>query len=199
MLVNLMDKIFLVAIYLIGLIFAEVLRIPQRLRRYQDHQTRKKADHPSRFSELIVLSSILLGIWILPIIYSVTSWLSVFDYMLPSWTIWIAIVLFLTSMVIRLIAQLTLSRPWSFTLETSENHRFIQNGIYSLIRHPIYVSLIFWAIAQPVLLQNYLAGLSGPAAVLLIWVIRVPREEALMIGAFGDEYRSYMEKTGRVF
>ncbi|MCJ7701566.1 MAG: isoprenylcysteine carboxylmethyltransferase family protein, partial [Anaerolineales bacterium] len=111
----------------------------------------------------------------------------------------IAIVLFLTSMVIRLIAQLTLSRSWSFTIETSENHEFIQNGIYSLTRHPIYVSLIFWAIAQPVLLQNYLAGLCGPIAVLLIWVIRVPHEEALMIGAFGDEYLSYMERTGRVF
>jgi protein-S-isoprenylcysteine O-methyltransferase Ste14 len=58
-------------------------------------------------------------------------------------------------MGIRLSAQLTLSRSWSYTLETAQRHHLIKHGIYSLTGHPIYVSLIFWAIAQPVLLLIY--------------------------------------------
>jgi protein-S-isoprenylcysteine O-methyltransferase Ste14 len=31
----------------------------------------------------------------------------------------------------------------------------------------------------------------------LLW--RVPKEEQMMIEAFGDEYKAYMQRTGRFF
>jgi protein-S-isoprenylcysteine O-methyltransferase Ste14 len=30
-------------------------------------------------------------------------------------------------------------------------------------------------------------------------VVRIPKEEQMMLDAFGDEYRSYMQRTGRLF
>ncbi len=30
-------------------------------------------------------------------------------------------------------------------------------------------------------------------------VVRVPKEEQMMIEAFGDEYKAYMQRTGRFF
>ena len=192
-----MDKNQLVAIYLSGLVIAELLRFPQRINRFRDHQVWQKASNQSRIMELVVLTSVILGFWIFPLMYSFTPWLGAFNYLLPTWAIRIAILLFFWSLIIRLIAQLTLSQSWSSTLETSENHTFIQSGVYSFTRHPIYVSLIFWALAQPFLLQNYLAGVAGAVAVMLIWFVRVPREEAMMIDIFGDEYLHYMKRTGR--
>ena len=60
------------------------------------------------------------------------------------------------------------------------------------------MSWIVWAAAQPFLLQNAVAGLGGAAAVTLVWLVRVPREEAMMLGAFGDDYRNYMATVGRL-
>lgn len=194
-----MDKESLVAVYFIGLFFAEVLRLPHRINRYRYRQLWKEAKQRTRQTEWIVLPFVLLGIWILPSIYAFSSCLNSFDYSLPDGLTVVALLLFGLSLIIRLIAQQTLSRSWSFTLETSEDHELICHGIYSITRHPIYVSLIFWAITQPVLLQNYAAGFGGAAAVVLIWLIRVPREEQLLIERFGDQYRNYMSQTGRLF
>lgn len=58
------------------------------------------------------------------------------------------------------------------------------------------MSLVLWAAAQPLLLHNQLAGWGGAVAVALIWLVRVPREEALMLAAFGEEYKRYMARTG---
>jgi protein-S-isoprenylcysteine O-methyltransferase Ste14 len=194
-----MDKTFLVAIYLAGLLFAELLRLPQRIARFKNRGGWQKGGPPKNFWEGIVLTAVIGGMWILPLIYAVTNWLNPLDYQLPTWALWITLPLFLISLLIRLTAQRTIAQNWSHTLETAPEHRLIQSGIYSITRHPIYLSLIFWAAAQHGLLQNNLAGFGGAAAVILIYLIRVPREEKLMLEVFGDEYCSYMERTGRFY
>jgi len=76
-----------------------------------------------------------------------------------------------------------LGRQWSHTLEVAEKHVLVTDGIYARIRHPIYASLVLWAAAQPFLLQNVVAGWGGAVAIAAeVWLVRVPREEAMMIG-----------------
>ncbi len=43
-----------------------------------------------------------------------------------------------------------------------------------------------------------LAGVGGLILFLPMYVIRMPQEEQMMIGQFGDVYRAYMQRTGRV-
>jgi protein-S-isoprenylcysteine O-methyltransferase Ste14 len=191
-----MDKTALTAIYLLGLLFAESLRLPRRIERLRDRQDWIAADRSTQKAEWIVMIAVILGIWVLPGCYAFTSWLIAFDYRLPEWLSWAAIFLFVISLILRLVAQRTLSRSWSFTVEISGEHQLVTHGLFSITRHPIYLSLIFWAVAQPVLLANYLAGLGGAAAVLLIWLIRVPREEQLLLEVFGDKYENYRARTG---
>jgi protein-S-isoprenylcysteine O-methyltransferase Ste14 len=83
-------------------------------------------------------------------------------------------------------------------VETHDEHRLVTTGIYAHIRHPIYASLALWAVAQPALLQNLVAGWSGAVAVASIWLLRVPREEKMMLNTFGEEYRQYVSRTGRL-
>ncbi len=96
-----------------------------------------------------------------------------------------------------ILGQRALASQWSFTLETVEDQALVTSGIYSYTRHPIYLSLVLWAVAQPLLLQNVIAGLAGVVAVLLVWIVRVPREERMMLDKFGEEYIQYMSRTGR--
>lgn len=74
--------------------------------------------------------------------------------------------------------------------------RLVTRGPYHRLRHPIYFAglLIFpGAGALTANLFILAAGLAG----LAILAIRTPREEALLLEEFGDEYRDVMARTGR--
>lgn len=185
-------------LYVAGLVFAEALRLTLRIDRLQSRRRRIQDARRLRLRESVVLAAIILGIWVLPIVYALTPWLGPFDYLLPSWTVWAAAGVFAASLLVRFSAQRSLGSQWSYTVETQEEHRLVTAGLYARVRHPIYASLILWAAAQPVLLQNLIAGWSGAAVVALIWLLRVPSEERAMVAALGDEYRRYMERTGRL-
>jgi len=185
-------------LYLAGLVFSEALRLPRRVGRSRSNRKWSRTSPANRLPELLVLGAVFIGIWALPIAHVFTNWLKTWDYLLPAWATWLGVVVFLVSLGIRWKAQRDLGGQWSYTLETAEGHRLVTRGIYARLRHPIYTSLILWAAAQPLLLHNFAAGWSGAVAVALIWFIRVPREEQLMLEEFGEEYRQYMARTGRL-
>jgi len=187
------------ALYVAGLVFAESLRFRRRVERLQPKSTSHSARRQSRAAESFVVGSVVLGIWLLPLVSVFTSWLEAFDLSLPAWAVGTGSALFLASLVIRWRAQAALGRQWSHTLETAEGQVLVTQGVYARLRHPIYASLVLWGLAQPLMLQNVVSGFGGAVAVGLIWLIRVPREEAMMIEHFGAEYRAYMSRTGQLF
>ena len=63
----------------------------------------------------------------------------------------------------------------------------------------MYFSFALWSIAQCLLLQNFLAGFSTLIIDGIMYFIRVPKEEQMMLDQFGDEYRKYMKRTWRLF
>ncbi len=87
----------------------------------------------------------------------------------------------------------------TITREIKDSHALITNGIYKTIRHPMYSSFALWSIAQCLLLQNYIAGFSTLVINIIMYFIRIPKEEQMMIDQFGEEYREYMKQTGRLF
>jgi len=62
----------------------------------------------------------------------------------------------------------------------------------------MYAAHLLWGIAQALLLQNWIAGLSMLVFFLPVYLYRVPHEEQMMLEHFGEEYRSYMNRTGRI-
>jgi protein-S-isoprenylcysteine O-methyltransferase Ste14 len=70
--------------------------------------------------------------------------------------------------------------------------------VYRRIRHPMYAAIFLFSLAQGLLLDNWLAGWSALATFAVMYLVRLPREEAMMIQQFGQEYRDYMNRTGRL-
>jgi protein-S-isoprenylcysteine O-methyltransferase Ste14 len=91
-----------------------------------------------------------------------------------------------------------LGRNFTPTIQLKENHTLVINGVFRYIRHPIYAAHGLWGIAQVLLLQNWIAGLSMMVFFLPFYLVRVPNEEKMMLEHFGEEYRVYMDKTGRL-
>lgn len=192
-------KDFGMTLYFGGLVFSESLRLPRRYAHLQSRGRWRAGQGVSPASEFVVLLGIAIGIWMLPGIYAFTGRLDSRNYPVSEFAVWIASVVFMFGLLIRWLAHKTLAGLWSGTLELAHDHKLITTGIYGYLRHPIYTSMILWALCQPVLLPNAVAGPSGLAAVVLLWLMRVPKEEAMMQAQFGEEYTQYAARTGRFF
>jgi protein-S-isoprenylcysteine O-methyltransferase Ste14 len=187
------DLIFKI-IYLAGIVAEVVIRAPYNRQRRQNKIVTNQANRP----EMVVLGLLFLGMFFLPVLYIFTPWLSFADYELPDWAGWLGVVFLAGALVVFWRAHVDLGQNWSPTLQLREGHALITNGLYQYIRHPMYASQWLWVIAQALLLQNWVAGVGGLLLFLPLYFVRVPQEEQMMIDQFGEAYRSYMQRTGRV-
>jgi protein-S-isoprenylcysteine O-methyltransferase Ste14 len=82
-----------------------------------------------------------------------------------------------------------------FTIRTLEGYEgdLISHGIYSRIRHPMYLGFILWLLGMPVVYGSIFSGLLGLAFIANVLYWR-HLEELELVGRF-PAYRSYREKT----
>ena len=159
---------------------------------------REKTEHDrSSTLDTILLALNAVGM-IIPIFYVFSTWFDFADFALPIWIRWIGVVLFALAAVLLHLTHSALGRSWTPTLGLREDHHLVTDGIFKYIRHPMYAAHMLWAIAQPLILANWIAGFSFLIPQLLHYWSRVGDEEEMMLDAFGDEYRDYMERTGRI-
>jgi protein-S-isoprenylcysteine O-methyltransferase Ste14 len=149
------------------------------------------------------LDKILLALngvgMLIPIFYVFSDWLDFADYSLPAWMSWIGAVLFVGAAALLWATHHAMGRNWTPTLGLREDHKLITDGVFRYIRHPMYAAHLLWALAQPLILANWIAGFSFLIPQLLQHWLRMKPEEEMMIDTFGEEYRTYMKKTGRYF
>ena len=126
------------------------------------------------------------------------KWIEAFSFPLPVWLRWVGFVLGLFSVAFWTWTQIHLDTQWSAQLQLRQGHHLVTSGPYTRIRHPLYSAMFGWASALGLLTANWIFV---AMAVLSIagTVVRVPKEEQMMIEAFGDEYKTYMQRTGRFF
>ena len=135
---------------------------------------------------------------VIPLFYVFSSKLDFADYYLPQWVGWLGAVVFVFAIWLLHRTHVDLDRQWTFTPNIRKNHKLITKGVFKYIRHPMYAAHLLWAIAQIMLLHNWIAGWSFLATFAPLYFYRVANEEKMMIKEFGDEYKEYMKKTGRI-
>lgn len=186
------------ALYFLGLLAQVVIRAPHERRRGQARVEVDLADG----LEKSLFGLLSAGILLIPTIYALTPWLDRADYRLSpkaerrmgaggAGVLALSLLLFWRS-------HADLGRNWSPSLQLRKDHALVTRGVYRHVRHPMYASEWLWSIAQALLLRNWIAGWAGAAAFLPLYLLRVPREERMMLDKFGQVYRAYMDKTGRV-
>jgi protein-S-isoprenylcysteine O-methyltransferase len=84
-------------------------------------------------------------------------------------------------------------------LGVREGHTLVAAGPYRRIRHPTYTALLLVAVGTAIALGSPAALLVTVAAWLPIVLVRIRREEGLLVEEFGDAYRDYRSRTWRLF
>ena len=72
----------------------------------------------------------------------------------------------------------------------------VDTGIYSIVRHPQYVTFILWAIAGMLLFQHWIVVLLGIPVFPLTYIDLIKADKDA-IKKLGDDYKAYMKKVPR--
>ena len=93
-----------------------------------------------------------------------------------------------------IVARFWIGRNWSGRVTIKERHQLIQNGPYSVVRHPIYSGLLL-ALLGTAIVHGEIRGLLGLALAAMGWVFKLRTEEAFLLRQFGKAYRDYKQRV----
>jgi protein-S-isoprenylcysteine O-methyltransferase Ste14 len=186
------------AIYFGGMVAEIIVRIPYNRRRRRI----VKVDQRVTGSERVFLGGLFLTMFLLPLIYSLTSWLNFANYRMSAVAkaraSGLGALLLSAAVCLFWRSHRDLGANWSPSLEISAEQTLVTQGVYGAVRHPMYASHLLWGFAQALLLHNWIAGLAGLVSFLPMYLVRIPQEERMMIDHFGDAYRAYRARTGSI-
>ncbi len=170
------------------------LRIPHERRARKTKVARNEMGWPEK--QRLAIS--LTGLGIIPFIYVATGFPKFANYPFQPLLCGLGIAMVAIALTLFQLTHKALGRNWSVTLQLREKHELVTHGVYKWVRHPMYTAFWVWALAQALLLPNWVAGFSGIIGFGTLYLLRVGPEERLMLDEFGEEYRSYMSRTGRL-
>jgi protein-S-isoprenylcysteine O-methyltransferase Ste14 len=182
-------------VYLVGLIVYIAIRGVFGGRTKRNQKVVGRVDTRDR----ALVAAVFAGSILLPALYLFTPWLGFADYRWPQFLPWCGAAAMVMALWLFWRAHVDLGLNWSITLEIRQAHELIVHGVYRRIRHPMYAAIFLFAVAQGLLLQNWLAGWAGFVTFAMLYLVRAPREEKMMREFFGEPYRDYMQRTGRLW
>ena len=108
----------------------------------------------------------------------------------------IGLVVFLMGFAGRVTALKELGMNYSQDFRCVPDGHLVFTGIYSIIRHPIYLFSTIEMVGFFVIKQNYIS-LAAVMVVILISFYRMGSEEKYLTQKFGNKYETYRKKTKR--
>ena len=130
-------------------------------------------DHaPATVSSILFISQIIVGIYLLPEIsqIEVLAYAGVGLY-------------FSSGLILGMLPVFEFRKKGGVSKGQSYIHttKLVDTGIYSVVRHPQYVTFIMWAFSGMLLFQH----------------IDLIREDTACVERFGEDYKAYMKKVPR--
>jgi protein-S-isoprenylcysteine O-methyltransferase Ste14 len=120
------------------------------------------------------------------------------SFALPAWIRWIGFIAGLLTIAAVPWVLRSLGHNVSETVLTKREHQLVMSGPYHWVRHPLYTTGITLFVALGLMEASWFV-LSMPAvAALLIQLLVIPAEERALVEKFGNRYRTYMRRTGRL-
>jgi protein-S-isoprenylcysteine O-methyltransferase Ste14 len=144
----------------------------------------------------LLLPLLIVSIWIY--YFSYPFWMNIFQLFVPETILWIVFFFGIAGTTFLIWVHLSLGKEWSANLMIKNEHTLIKSGPYSKIRHPMYTSLFIIYLSFALLTCNYIIIILTLLAIISL-IMRIPKEEEMLISEFGEDYKNYMLSTGRFF
>jgi protein-S-isoprenylcysteine O-methyltransferase Ste14 len=142
---------------------------------------------PSTFASLFFISQIIVGIYLISEVsqIEILAYVGVGLYIFSGW-------IFGMLPVTEFRKKGGVKKGKSYIQTT----KLVDTGIYSIVRHPQFVTFILFAIAGMLLFQHWIIVLLGIPIVPLTYIDLLRADKRLIV-KFGDDYKQYMQKVPR--
>lgn len=179
-------------VFFLGTVW-RVVRYGQLTSRQADRQAQTAF---GRLVSLITVVGLLSAHWV--VVYTFSLQDHTLNTVVDHCLIVFAIALISTAIWVNQIAIKTLGKFFD-RLTIKSDHQLVTDGVYGLIRHPIYTSYILLFLGFGLMLRS----LWGSGLLLVVCVVwfgnRIAIEEQMLEAWFGEEYQSYCQQTKRLF
>ena len=174
-----------------------LVEIGTRLYYIKGYREFKRATVKHEQREKTSLTFVSLGL--IPIFfYVLTSRINSLRLPFPAWLRWLGAGVIFDGDLLFIWSHRALGKNWSPFLEIRKGHALVTEGPYRFIRHPMYAAIALIGIGVSLLSANLLVILAHMLSMISMYLVRISDEEEMMIEQFGDEYREYMRRTGRL-
>ena len=124
------------------------------------------------------------------------AWMAWSSVALPGWLRWAGVVVGITGGLLLVVTFRTLGKNLTDTVVTRAEHTLVTRGPYRWVRHPFYLATALAVVANSLVTANWFLALTGGTLFGLL-VLLTRTEEEKLIERFGEDYKEYMERTGR--
>ncbi len=159
--------------------------------------TKNAVEHEGRLSFILL---ILVGIFMMAALVLYLFYTPLFPWLVlpfPDWLRWIGVIIGFISLFLLWWVHSTLGRAFSKALTIQERHIVVSDGPYRHVQHPMYTVFLIYFLSWFLISTNIFF--------IIVWVLflfvvfaRMPKEEEMLLDQFGDKYREYMNRTGRL-
>lgn len=125
-------------------------------------------------------------------------WMAWAEFALPAWARWVGALLGFVAVPAAWWVFTSIGRNVSETVLTKRDHALVTTGPYRWIRHPLYTTGGVLLLAIGLMAANWFVLLFALVAIVALRLAVIPVEERELVNKFGDEYRRYMARTGRL-
>lgn len=109
----------------------------------------------------------------------------------PVGWLWAAMLLAPASVLFFTLAVRELGLHFRIKAVVAADHELVTTGPYSVVRHPIYASMLGLLVSNAMVVSRWQAALGAVVIYLIGTEIRVRTEEGLLARRFPDEFRAY--------
>ncbi|MEQ8154622.1 MAG: isoprenylcysteine carboxylmethyltransferase family protein [Clostridiaceae bacterium] len=106
--------------------------------------------------------------------------------------------LVLTGSIMNISGRIKLQGNWANHIKIYGDHSLVTTGIYSLVRHPLYASLMIMLFGGSIAYANFLSAVLTIVIFIPFMYYRAKQEEVLLEKEFKN-YAEYKKRTGMFF
>lgn len=108
----------------------------------------------------------------------------------------VGLALVIVGVAFNIWGRIVLKSSWANQIRIFEGQKLLTTGPFSIVRHPLYASLIWIFVGGSLIYSNALSLLLAVLVFVPMMYVRAMKEDALLLKSFGGEYEAYRSRTG---
>jgi protein-S-isoprenylcysteine O-methyltransferase Ste14 len=110
----------------------------------------------------------------------------------------IGLIMVIVGAIVNILGRVNLGKNWANQVTLYSKQTLVTKGMFGVVRHPLYASLIWMFCGASIVYHNYAAFLAATMVFMPAMYFRAKQEEAMLEVQFPD-YNNYRKRVGMFF